>query len=134
MYSESELYVVSLNGEEWEPELFCNQSKAIEYLRELIREHNKYAEEDDKIEYGYIGLKEDYQPQIDAERVVENLSEDSYNDSPDYGDGWLIDLPDDDLELLQDMLDDTLKKWINKTGNHPLHYEVKDEQKVWGRD
>lgn len=119
------IYVTSLNGEEWEPESFTCYYSAIEHVRGLM-----YESEDD-IKYGYVGVEVPYEPRIDADRIIEQLSEDSYNDSPDYGDQWLVDIPNKDTELLQEILDRSLKEWIFRTNNYPHHYNIIDKTIVF---
>jgi len=126
-YEDRPIYVISLNGEEWEYDTFTSMLDANKAVRELM------DEQEEEYEYAYVGEKEDYLPVIDAEKVIEQLSEDSYNDSPDYGDNYLIDLPHEQIILFQKMLDDTLKSWINKTGNAPNHYKVSNVYRVYRR-
>lgn len=126
-YDDRPTYVISLNGEEWEYDTFINMLDANRAVRELMNE------QEEEYEYAYVGEKEDYLPVIDAEKVIERLSEDSYNDSPDYGDNYLVDLPPQDIILLQKYLDDALNKWIDKTGNKPNHYNVNNKYRVYKR-
>ena len=114
-------WVTSFTGEEYDYEEFDTKIQAIQYLKE---------ENYNECRYAYIGQVELYHPQIDVDKVIEQLSEDSYNDSPEWGGGYLIDCPQEQIDDLENMLNVVLKEWIDKWNNYPKHFTVKNVETV----
>ena len=118
------MWVASLNGEEYDCEEFETEKEAIEYLKELEKEelYNVYE--------GYIGQVQNYVPTIDVDDVIERLNEDSYDDSPEWGGDYLTYVQDEHKQELGIILNYAFRQWSERHGYEPSHFKVKNSKKV----
>lgn len=102
--------------EHWnECEYFDTKEEAIEAGREeaIAREEESYQ----------VGQIESFVPRISAERIMEQISEDAYEECGDnVGDYPFSDR--EDQQKLQEILDEALERWIEKTNNYPTFYKI----------
>ena len=118
------MWVASLNGEEYDSEQFETEKEAIEHLKELEKE--EYFD----ICEGYIGQVEIYIPFIDIDYVIDRLSEESYEDSPEWGGEYLTDVLNEHKKELGLRLNNVLSDWIIKHNYHAKHFKVKNSKKI----
>lgn len=102
--------------EHWnECEYFNTREEAIDAGREeaIAREESQYQ----------VGQIVDFVPRISAEYVLEQISEDAYEECGDnVGDYPFTNK--EDQQKLQEMLDEVLERWMDKTNNYPTFYKI----------
>lgn len=102
--------------EHWnECEYFDTKEEAVDAGRAeaIAREESQYQ----------VGQIVDFVPRISAEYVLEQISEDAYEECGDnVGDYPFTNKKDQ--QKLQEMLDEVLERWMDKTNNYPTFYKI----------
>lgn len=102
--------------EHWnECEYFDTKEEAVDAGRAeaIAREESQYQ----------VGQIVDFVPRISAEYVLEQISEDAYEECGDnVGDYPFTNK--EDQQKLQEMLDEVLERWMDKTNNYPTFYKI----------
>ena len=98
---------------------------------ETLKEALKAAREEAKLmpehEYVYIGVAGDiWEPTIDGDGIIEMLQEMADEAVGDVADGYLADVPEEDVRKLTNALTETVKKWAAENGYLPTFYTVEN--------
>ena len=86
-----------------------------ESIKECIEEARLYVEAEDQ-EFVYIGEVTNHVPTIDAERIIDNLIDQAYDECGESSDGWLDGVKTEELE---EKLNEVLQEWLKKTNQEP---------------
>lgn len=86
-----------------------------ESIKECIEEARLYAEDEGQ-EFVYIGEVTNHVPTIDAERVIDNLTEQAYYECGECSEGWLDGAKTEELE---EKLNEVLQEWLKETNQEP---------------
>jgi hypothetical protein len=108
--------------EHWnECEYFNTREEAIEVGRAeaIEREEESYQ----------IGQITCFIPSIDVDNVLDNISENAYDQCGEYADGY-PNCTKEEKQKLQDMLDEVLVKWMDETNNHPTFYMIENTEDI----
>jgi hypothetical protein len=103
--------------EHWnECKYFDTREEAIEAGKQeaIVREKESYQ----------VGQIQNFIPKICADSILEQISEDAYEECGDN----VGDYPytnNEDEKKLQDMLEEVLERWMDKTGNYPTFYKIR---------
>jgi hypothetical protein len=111
-----DMWTYSYNGEDYDSyEYFDTKEEAIEYV------------ENDFTVGVWIGQVDyDFKPEIDADRVIEEIQNDAYRNSVEWGDTYLEDVTQEHEQELQEELQKALDKWIDKHNYHPNFFSIKN--------
>ncbi len=71
-----------------------------------------------------VGQIDVFKPCIDAEAVIEYISEKAWNESEGYVEDYLKNLPKEEIDRLDVLLNEALNKWLDGTNNHPGFYTI----------
>ena len=123
----------------WEcEELFDTKEEAIKIGREMVLEANKkivngYVDvfnnyREGEIESFEVGQLEVFEPYINAEGILDIISEEAYEscEAEDY----LWDVLYEDRDILEKRLNDVLKDWLKEIHHEPRFYSIKNIQEV----
>ena len=108
--------------EHWnECEYFNTKDEAVESGREeaIAREEESYQ----------IGQLQMFEPKISASSILEQISEDAGEQCGDN----IGDYPytnNEDEKKLQDMFDEVLERWMDKTNNRPTFFTIKKVEEI----
>lgn len=99
-------------------EEFSSREEAIQFGMEEAKEWGD--------EQFHVGTKEDLDSIIwfDAERILERIQENAYDEAGEAADDYLDDVTKEQIAELQNMLDDVLKEWFTKHRYYPAFYAV----------
>lgn len=115
------------SGERWH---ISNDSYDFDYC--------PYGSMDDAIEAGkdeygdefWVGREVRFKPQIDEEKVIDDLRDQAYDFADEYADDWLLSIAEKDVERLRYMLQRAFKLWMFETGNVPSFFVIVDTRHV----
>jgi len=79
--------------------------------------------EDEGQEVVYIGELDNYVPSIDAERIIDDLTEQAYDECGECSEGWLDGA---ETEELEEKLNEVLQEWLKKTNQAPSFGKFKE--------
>jgi methylmalonyl-CoA mutase N-terminal domain/subunit len=101
---------------------------------ETIEECVKDAKENYHMELGKkiaVGITEFYEISVDADRVLEDMEADAYDECGESAEGWNLSEPGKEaVNELTDQLTNCVKDWLKKYNNMPYFYRVVDIRKV----
>lgn len=97
-------------------EFNCYEDAVLEAILE------KDAEVGDTI---FVGEKTKHMPHICAENVIEDLSEQAYDECGEHAQDYLTEVKDSERLELENELNDVLQKWMDRFKHHPYFYLVK---------
>ena len=63
----------------------------------------------------------DFVPRISAYNALEQISEQAYEECEIM---WWLSFTKEDQQKLQEMLDEALERWMDKTNNYPTFYKI----------
>jgi len=66
-------------------------------------------------------------PSICAESIIENIEENAYDECGEHGEDCMS-CTKEELNKLQNMLDETLNKWMDETNNRPMIYKIENSR------
>lgn len=134
-------WIMTLDDEKWESnnyDVFDTEQELLEYIistsgKELVEMWEEeygveVVEENDEVVTIYYGQEQDYIPSVNAERVLEDISENAYSEVGDYSESYLYDIPSEELEELEQSLNEVLEKWIKKYKHEPDFYTIQNEK------
>lgn len=76
-----------------------------------------------------VGQIQDFIPKIYAEYVMEQINEDAYEECGDnVGDYPFTNK--EDQQKLQEILDEALERWMDKTNNYPTFYKIEKVEDI----
>jgi hypothetical protein len=81
----------------------------------------------------FVGTKHEYTLDkniIDVEKILEQVSNDVYNDNGEYAEGYLHDTEKEHEEELQKELNEVFHRWIGKYNYKPNFYLVKNIEEI----
>jgi hypothetical protein len=106
------------NEENWSTnEDFNTKEEAIEAGKEA-------ALDEEEIALFYVGKIVDYEPNVNAYRVVDDLIEDAAEQCGEVSDSFLDNVTKEQYKLLSEILDDVLYQWLRATNNQPNFYRI----------
>ncbi len=103
--------------EHWnEDEYFDTESEAIDYgrIEAIKRGESKYQ----------VGEMNVFKPGIDVEDVIEQVSNDAYDNCGEFAEDYLSYLPKTETDRLQELLTEVFEKWLDETNNRPSFFTV----------
>lgn len=114
---------------------FNSKEEAITYGKENF--HAIVEEETGEIfnhnlhyENFYVGKVERFAPSVDTDRVLEDISENAYDELGEVAEEYLYIVNKEEFKLLENKLNKVLNEWLDETNNHPTFYNVVDIEKV----
>ncbi|HBF6108726.1 TPA: hypothetical protein KQF10_002336 [Clostridioides difficile] len=79
----------------------------------------------------YIGKKEDVNiPNIDAEDALERVQDRIDDEFGGYGEDWFENIRVEDILILENMISEVFKKWIDEFGYEPCWFVVRDTEEI----
>ncbi len=102
--------------EHWnECEYFGTKEEAVEAgrIEAIARGEDQYQ----------VGQIQEFVPRIYAEYVMEQINEDAYEECGDNVGNYPF-TNKVDQQKLQDLLDEALERWMDKTNNYPTFYKI----------
>lgn len=96
-------------------ELWDNGCDSIEVCIEEARA-SCYGED---YEFVVIGELKKYQPTIDADDILDSLTENAYDECGESSDGWLDSYSKEEKACLETALNNVLEEWLTNTNNKP---------------
>ncbi|MGM9519766.1 MAG: hypothetical protein ACI3WS_03725 [Phascolarctobacterium sp.] len=111
----------SFDGERYEG-WFDSIEEALNEAREEVKDYPEGAED------VYIGRVYEYEPYVDAVRVIELVQYDAMVEADDAARFYLDNVKKEDWQKLEEMLTETFNKWAAETGNEPNFFTVEDVQ------
>ena len=82
----------------------------------------------------HVGRRINHVPTIDADMVIEWLQSNAYEECGECSEGWLDDVPAEELDRLQRALQTALDRWLRHVGEKPTFFTVTDTSEVDPRD
>lgn len=117
-------YVYSLDDDQY---FECSNIMNVRKIINIAMEENNI---EDYVEDGffqlYIAEKEDFEPSISIDKVIENLQEQVYDELDD--EDYLENLKDKEKEELEESLNLVLKRFLKKYNLKPNNYLVKNKK------
>lgn len=80
---------------------------------------NSGADADDRIESVYAGEIMEFEPRIDAMDIIERMQDMASEETDGNTNGYLEDLPMEEVRLLGRMLTEAFNRWAEETRNEP---------------
>jgi hypothetical protein len=71
----------------------------------------------------FIGQMEEYIPYIDAECLIDSMSEDASSEVGEVADGW-PNYKRADMDILKSRITEVVINWLNEIGEMPTFYKV----------
>lgn len=114
---------------------FDTREEAIAYGKENFEELYKeeYGENydpQDSIKEFYIGQVEEYKPRVFAHHVIEQVSDDAYEDVGEVAEDYLSLVKPEELESLEAQLNTVFNQWLTETDKHPKFWRVANMEEV----
>lgn len=107
------------------------EEDAFDTKEEAIREGKKLALKNGNEDCFRIGIKEPIGiPCIDADGILEDLSEQVYDEVGEIAEDYLCYMDKDHVKELEEKLNDVLHKWMKKYKYEPDFYTIKKEEVV----
>lgn len=117
-------YVYSLDDDQY---FECSNIMNVRKIINIAMEENNI---EDYVEVGffqlYIAEKEDFEPSISIDKVIEDLQEQVYDELDD--EDYLENLKDKEKEELEESLNLVLKRFLKKYNLKPNNYLVKNKK------
>jgi len=117
-------YVYSLDDDQY---FECSNIMNVRKIINIAMEQNNI---EDYVEDGffqlYIAEKEDFEPNISVDKVIEDLQEQVYDELDD--EDYLENLKDKEKEELEESLNLVLKRFLKKYNLKPNNYLVKNKK------
>lgn len=91
------------------------------------------AVEAGRSDYGdefWVGREVRFQPQVDEEKIIDEVRDQAYEFAYEYAEDWLLSVTEKDAEMLRDMLQEAFELWMFETGNEPNFFIVVDTRRV----
>lgn len=76
-----------------------------------------------------VGETNDFKVYVDAERVLEMVQDDAYDECGEASDSW-IDCRRHNLDELSDKLTDCVNEWLKETNQEPTFYYIDNIKRV----
>ena len=112
--------------------------KCILIAQDEVREYEECEDyEVGEIKTVFIGELELYEPYINGSRFIDYAIDDAWDKCGEIADRFLDDYTEEEERLLDKMLNDTFKSWLEKTENMPnfgLIENIKEYSLVDGRE
>lgn len=134
-------WIMTLNDERWESnhyDEFDTEQDILDYIdsmssRELLEiweeEYgDEIIEEGDEVFTIYYGQVLEFVPSVDAENVLDNISENAYSEVGEYAERYLYDVPKEQIEDLEEKLNEVLHNWMKKYKHEPHFYTIGKER------
>ena len=109
------------NDELWQHDIFSSKEECIADAKE-----NYEIKSGETIA---IGVSIPYVVNVDAERVLENLEEQAFEQCGEACEGW-IDYKHEDIIRLSNALSDCVNAWLKETKQEPNFWQVDDIETV----
>ena len=120
-------YVYSLDNEFYHS---CGNLKKPEKIFELAKkEHNIKDYLDDNILVIYYGKKEEFEPYLYGDDIIDLLKEQAYSELDD--ENYLDDIKKEEKDELKEKLNQVLKSFLKKKNIKPNKFLVKDITKFY---
>lgn len=116
--SESERWHLSEDGETYDYDAYGSMEDAIEAGKQKFG--NDF----------YAGREVSWLPQIDEEKIIDDLRDQAYDFADEYADNWLISVKEKDLELLRKIMQEAFELWMFETGNQITFFMVEKPMHV----
>jgi hypothetical protein len=101
---------------------------------ETVEECIKDAKENYHMEPGRkiaVGITEFYEISVDADRVLEDMEADAYDECGESAEGWNLQYPGQEaVQELSKKLTEITKEWLEKHNNIPHFYKVEGIKEV----
>lgn len=98
-------------------EVWHNSCNTIEECISEAKWEKNYREMSE--DFVYIGEIEQYKPKVDVEYLIENITEQAYEECGESCEGWLDSLKKEDREKLEERLNKVFTDWLEETSNCP---------------
>jgi len=108
--------------EHWdEGEYFDTKEETIDVGREeaIAREEVSYQ----------VGQLDVFEPSIDVYNVLDNICSNACDECGEFADGYPH-ATKEEIQKLQDMLDEVLERWMDKTNNRPNFFTIKNTEEI----
>lgn len=91
-----------------------------EAINEALEAYELWEHEND-YEFIFVGEVERFEPQVNVERVLEDIADDAYNEGFEDGD-YLTNVKNEHIEELEKIMTEVYNKWEN---SHPEYRNTK---------
>lgn len=78
----------------------------------------------------YVVRTNEVHPYIDAELAIERAAESIYDVVGEVAEDYLMYLPKEELEDLQESINAVFNQWLTKYNNHPTFYMVEEVEPI----
>ncbi len=113
---------------EYDSEIWYEED-AFNTREEAIKEGKKLAIKNGNENHFRIGIKEPIGiPCIDADSILEDLSEQVYDEVGEIAEDYLCYIDKDHVKELEGKLNEVLHKWMKKYKHEPDFYTIKKEE------
>lgn len=122
-------WVYERTGEEmWRTcdEEYNTVEEAIEAGREYFKQAKEDEYEDFEEDFFSVGQIIPFVPSVCADHILDTISELAYDECGEIADNYLERVSEKDYSLLEEMMNKTLKKWIEKTDNLPRFWKIRN--------
>ncbi|HBH0165151.1 TPA: hypothetical protein KR288_002476 [Clostridioides difficile] len=86
--------------------------------------------------YVYVGKKEEVGglPDLDVENILWNVQEEIDDEYGEVGDGWILNIKKEHIDILNNRVNEVLSKWVDEFGYKPKWSIVSDTERVKLKD
>lgn len=138
--------------EQWDGDDYDTREEAIKYGREYATEYAEEQEMDDNelkeflaSGYFYVGEVCKFDPYVDADYVIDCISENAYEFAGEFSESYLSapglnaskekrEQWKEKVDNLQERLTSVFKEWAKETGNEPTFFSIEGTEKVYIRE
>lgn len=104
-------------SERWDvDECYDTHEEAMEAGKLAAIEHDRGGYE--------VGQLNVYAASIDVNQVIDNITDDAWDQCGEYAEDYLCHLPEKEVDRLGELLNEALNKWLDETNNHPGFYTL----------
>lgn len=116
-------------------EEFDSKEEAIAYGKENFEEiyEEENGEKFNSETYNkvfYVGKIDRYVPSVDVDRVIENITENAYDEVGEFAEDYLDNVSKEEYGFLEEKMNEVLHKWLDETKNHPTFWKIVGVEKV----
>ena len=120
-----ERYVYGFSDDAFGPEQFRSKDTALYVANMVAARERKYKQiEHENVYIGRVGGI--WEPEIAGDGIIEMLKEMAEEEVGGAAEGYLSDVPDEDVAKLTKALTESFKKWAAENGYLPTFYTVTD--------
>ena len=109
-------WCISRNGEDYDNDFFDTKEEAIEYA----------TDNDDYNcnETFFVGKAEFFKPKIDADDIIDRISDDAYDNYGEWAEAYLHNINTVQKSELQYKLQSVFNKWMKKYSLDPVFFRI----------